>query len=260
MAEPGLSITYSDLMLEAAAFLGYGPDPDAWTTHQAAELDRYVQAGVRRFYYPQAVEGVEDGYQWSFLMPVAEIVTVADTATQDLPWDVARVLGHFHYDENEYRRSITQISEQRYRELQGRAEASDAPRFARVRHKAQAPGLSQRFEVAWWPVPDTAYTLAYRYEAYTGKLSDDNPYPLGGMKHAELVTESCLAVAEQRANDERGLHTDAYERLLKAAVQQDRRQGAGYYGHMGSFEETPVVPRHGETDRTYPITYKGSSI
>ncbi len=259
MAESGLSITYSDLLGEVAAFLGYGSDSDEWTAGQKNELDRYVQAGVRRFYYPPAVEGVEAGYEWSFLSPVSSLDTTADDAAQDLPGSLGRVLGCFHYDEDEHRVSIVQVSEARYQALFSRSEDTGPPQVARVRHKEQVVGQGQRLEVAWWPVPDAAYTLSYRYEAYSGKLSAEDPHPLGGMRHAELLVQSCLAVAEQRANDERGLHTGEFEHMLRSAVQQDRRLGARYYGRMGEPGHHTTVPRHGDTGTSYDITYNGST-
>ena len=260
MADSELAVTYDDLMLEVAAFLGYGSVAASWSADEVAEVNRYVQTGVRGFYYPSGVEGVEQGYQWSFLTPMATIATVADDRTQDLPAGLGRVLGSFYYGQAQYMHPITQVSEERLQANISRTESGGQPQIARVRHKPQTGLIGQRLEVSWWPIPDGAYTLTYQYEAYSGKLSADNPYPLGGMRHAELLTESCLAVAEQRANDERGLHTDAYERQLRAAIQQDRRLSAKVYGHMGNFETGSEVPRHGDTGGTYPMTYKGADL
>ncbi len=260
MAESELSIAYGDLLLEVAAFLGYGSSSTAWAPGQLAELDRYVQSGLRRFYYPPAMEGVEAGYPWSFLSPVATIVTVADDQAQDLPSALGRVLGGFHYEQSCHRPSIVQVGEGDYQALISRSEDTGRPRVACVRHKVQEAGAGQRLEVAWWPIPDAAYTLTFSHEAYNPKLSDDNPYPLGGMKHAELVAQSCLAVAEQKANDERGLHTEEFGRMLKAAIQQDRRLGAKHYGPMGQPASHATVPRHGDTGATYPITYDGDTL
>lgn len=262
MAESELSVAYADLLAEVAAFLGYGSDSASWSDEQRAEADRYVQAGVRRFYYPPAAEGSEAGYSWSFLSPVATLVTAAGEGVQDLPADLGRVLGQFHYDASQFRRSVVQVSEDRLQSLMSRSTTPGLPEAACVRHKAKDAPRGQRLEVAWWPVPSAAYTLTFRYEAFNGKLSADNPYPLGGMRHAELITESCLAVAEQRANDERGNHTVEFERLLAAAIQQDRRLGATHYGDMGDRPDRPAatLPRRGDTGTSYPVFYKGARI
>jgi hypothetical protein len=256
VAESALSIPYAELLVEVAAFLGYGVDSGVWTDAQLAEIDRYVQAGVRRFYYPPAMEGVEEGYQWSFLSPVATIATAVDDQAQDLPDLLGRVLGDFHFEQSEHRHSIVQVSEERYQKLVSRSDDTGYPQVARVAHKAQTAGDGQRLEVSWWPVPDAIYTLTYKYEAYAGKLSASNKYPLGGMRHAELLIASCLAIAEQRANDERGMHTEDFARMMKSAIKQDRRLGARHYGHMGNQEKREVIPRHGDTGSSYDITYK----
>ena len=49
MAESTLSISYADLMIEVGVFLGYKSDTSDWSTDQLAEVDRYIQAGVRQF-------------------------------------------------------------------------------------------------------------------------------------------------------------------------------------------------------------------
>ena len=169
-------------------------------------------------------------------------------------------LGQFHYDEAQHAPSVVQISEQAYQAHIARSESTGQPRYARVRHKPQDGLVGQRLEVSWWPIPDGAYTMTFQFEAYSGKLASDNQYPLGGMRHAELLTESCLAVAEQKANDERGQHTQTFREQLAAAVQQDRRLGAKTYGHMGANAAGSFVPRHGDTGGTYPITYKGADV
>jgi len=255
MAESTLSIALSDLLLEVAVFLGYSETPADWTTAQAAELDRYVQAGVRQFYYPPGVAGVEAGYNWSFLNPTATVATVADTATSDLPDDLGRVLGDFFYASSEHRSSIVVVSEAQYQTMRAREDSSPASRVACIRHKTQVVGTGQRLEVAWWPVPTGIYTLTYRYEAYNGKLTEANPYPLGGMKHSELLVESCLSIAEQRANDEEGLHTAAFARLLVTGVAKDRNQGARYYGHMGGGEYDGRDSR----EKSGSVSYKGET-
>ena len=258
MAESELSIKYADLLAEVAAFLGYGSAPTAWTADQRTECDRYVQGGLRRFYSPPAVQGSEPGYSWSFLSPVVTLATVSGQETQELPGDLARVLGQFHYSATDHHKSVVQAPEDVFQSYKTSSSSTGAPAAASVRHKAKDPGRGQRLEVAWWPIPDAAYTLTYKYEAYNGKLSDDNPYPLGGMRHSELLLESCLAVAEQRANDERGNHTAEFERLLVSAIEQDRRVGSTHFGHMGDRSEASTwLPRRGDTDG---VTYNGVAL
>jgi hypothetical protein len=259
VAESELSITYADLLVEVSAYLGYGSVLARLTDQQRAECDRHVQAGVRRFYYPPAVEGAERGYPWSFLSPVTTLVTVADQEEQELPGDLGRVLGQFHFDSDQHRCAVPQVSEDRFRAMKATTESSGAPRFACVRHKAKDASRGQRFEVSWWPTPDAAYTLTFRYEAYVSKLSDDNRYPLGGMRHAELLVQSCLAAAEQDSNDESTIHRRDFESLLAAAIEQDRRVGGQFFGAMGDRTGRSAELLH-RADSLGTVTYNGTEI
>jgi hypothetical protein len=324
VAESTLSISFDDLKAKVGHFIGYGSNGDNWTESQADEIIQHVQSGVRQFYYPPAAEGIEAGYDWSFLQPTTTITTIGtyDTGTlevasgtctltggtwpswaasgtltidstvysitsrdsdtvltvvgddvaagesdwslkhsgiQDLPDDVGRVMGDFFYEPDVYNRSIVLVSEARLQSYLQQSADTDKPQYAAVRYKSDSPTatVGQRMEVLWWPIPSSAYTLTYRYEAYTGELSNDVKYPLGGMRYSELVLESCLAIAEQRENDERGIHWDSFLRLLRAGIEYDRKQGARYFGHMGSEYDSTLTRE--QCQSSYDITYKGET-
>ena len=258
MAELTLSLTLTELLLAVGDFLGYGPTAVSWTSGQAAEIDRYVQAGVRQFYFPPAAEGIEAGYSWSFLKPTLTLTTTANDAAQTLPDDFGRLIGDLTYDANIHRTSVVQVSEGRLLALLQQSDDTGKPRYVAIRYIAGTTlTTGQRQEIAFWPIPDYAYVLSYRYEAYTGKLTLLLPYPLGGMRYAEVITKSCLSMAEQRANDARGVHWDQFLRSLAAAIAMDRKQGARFFGQMGGGEDV-VLPRH-QAAQTYPITYKGET-
>lgn len=257
MANSGLSTTLEELRDTVSAFLGYGPTPAA---DRLAEIDTYIRAGLNRFYYPPAVQGTEAGYSWSFLKPIGTLTTAIAAAAQDLPDALERVVGDFYYAEADHRRSVPQVSEERYRALLSRSEDAAQPQVCRVRHKLHDANKGKRMEVAWWPIPDAAYVLTYHYEANSDPLDENNRYPLGGALHAELLTQSCLAVAEQRANDERGIQTAEFERQLIPAIQRDRTLSARVFGHMGSFEVNSRRPNHGDTSDPYPLTYNGADV
>jgi hypothetical protein len=321
MTESALSIAYNDLLIEVGSFLALGANPSAFTVAQLAEVDRYVQAGVRQFYYPPAIEGVPPGHEWSFLHPTTTITTIQryttgslavvggtctitggtwptwaathgtlvindveyaitsrdsgaeltvvgddDTAAadewylshsgaQDLPDDFGRVLGNFEYDSSDQFRSVPVVSEAMVLSALSGTRDESHPTMAATRFKAQVAGSGQRNEVVWFPVPDAEYELTYRYEAYSGKLTTLNPYPLGGMRYSELITESCLAMAEQRANDRENIHTQAFRTLLVDAISRDKKQGARYFGPMSPVPASSERPRVSGVN--YPITYKG---
>jgi len=99
-------------------------------------------------------------------------------------------------------------------------------------------------------------------EADSGNLSENmRPYPLGGARFSETIMESCLAVAEQRANDEMGIHTQKFAMMLASAIAQDKKFSATYYGPMSvsDLEQGGIsVTRCFHGRKTFPVSYKGS--
>ena len=259
MAESSLSIGFVDLKQAVGHFLGYGATETQWTATQAAEIEGVVQSGVRRVYYPPAVNAETLGYEWSFLQPTTTLTVTAGVADYDLPDDLGRLSGDLHYAADQRRPPVILVSLGTLLSMRSHEERSDAPAFMATRFKASDGSTGSRQEVLLYPEPDVEYVLTYEYDAYSGKLTDEYPYPLGGMSLAELFLESCLAVAEQRVNDEVGSHTAIFQALLVDAIARDRKHGARYFGPMGHRESDSRRPWHGDTGASYPITYKGST-
>ncbi|MFA5186695.1 MAG: hypothetical protein WC551_09485 [Patescibacteria group bacterium] len=265
MAESSLSIGYTDLRQEVGGFLGYGRTIASWSAARIATIDRIVQSGVRQVYFPPAVNvsgSNEEAtvHEWSWLRPTTTLPTVADDGDYDLPDDFGRLVGKFHYAANVHRAAIYVVSVGDLLDMRAHYDQNDAPRYVAIRYKASTGVSGQRQEALFWPEPDAVYTLSYEYEAYTGVLSDTYPYPLGGMQLAELYIESCLSIAEQRPNDEIGIHTAKFQLLLAAAVYRDMQRGARNFGQMGHKERYKERICRGYTGTTYPITYHGVDL
>ena len=262
--ESGLSVGYADLCAEVGRFLGYGSTSANWSASQLAEIDGYVQSGVRRVYYPPAIQGLPQdmlGYEWSFLRPTTTLDIEDGEGDYDLPDDLGRIVGCFYYAADEHRNAIHQVSIGKLMALRASSDQSGYPYCFASRFKTEDRTTGSRQEALFYPEPDVDKTLSYEYEAYSGALSDDYPYPIGGMKLAELYIESCLAVAEIRANEEAGIHTATYQALIVDAIQRDRKRGAQYYGQMGDSSDNSTVEfRRGYTGTVYPITYNGEVI
>lgn len=262
MAESTLTLTWDDLKEEVGFFLGYGSDSTAWSTSQETEIERIVQTGYRRVLYPFAVQGVV-GHKWSFLHPSATLDTVDEDYDYDLPDDFGGMNGDFHYDADECRTSIRRIPLATLLDMRSTNDYDGYPNFFAIRFKSSDGTTGQRQEALFYPTPDAVYTLHYAYNAYQGVLSDEAPYPLGGMQMSEVYKESCLAAAEARNDDAPGVHTQQFERLLIDAVARDRDRGPVNYGRMGQ------PPEYGEErfkrgnelyGGAYRITYGGEYI
>lgn len=252
-------MTYQILAAELGAYLGYGSESASWTDSQTVEIDRYIQAGVRQFYNPPAMQGVDPGYDWTFLRPKSSITTVAGTQTYALPRSFSRLIGDLYYDPVTHRSSVAMTSIGRVLELTQGSSFQHPPRVAATQLKDAGVMLqSQDYELVLWPVPDGAYTLTYEYEAYSGRLDLIRRFPLGGDKHGETILASCLAVAEMRANDQRGIQWANFESQIVGAINKDRKVGALHYGFMGQAGESRSVPRR-EFGDNYQVSYKGDT-
>lgn len=183
-----------------------------------------------------------------------------DPANYPLPDLCHQVIGNFNYAPDDFRAPVIIISVEALLKMRAQNDRVDYPAYAAIRSQSSDRTTGQRQEILFWPRPSTSSTFYYAFEAYSGPLSDTYPYPLGGMFLSELFMESCLAVAEQRINNEVGLHTQAYQALLIDAVARDRKRGAKFYGRMGQPKQVYREFRRGDTGGTYPLTYNGALI
>ncbi len=251
MAESTLSINYEDLKNAVRRYLGYAVDDSDNDT----EVDYLVQSGIRNFYYPHAVDGVDPGFEWSFLKPTKTLVLSPSVADYDLPDDFGHLPGNLYYEMSVHLSSIVIVSLSQILSLRQQSDRQGTPRYAAIRHKETDGTTGQIQEICFWPTPLKEYTLKYSYEAYNGKLTDENPYPAGGMKHSELVKESCLAAAERESNDEIGIHDANFKKMLVTAVARDMKNGAHYFGSMaGADSDSDKFDRSNGL-----VSYKGNT-
>jgi len=258
MAESGLSLGLPDFKAEVGELIGYGRS--GWSSAQEAAIDRVVNSGIRRVYYPPAVHESVVGYEWTWLRPYTTLSMVSGTEDYDLPDDFARFIGPIHYPAAEYKEAVVIIPTSQIEEYRSGVSTTGYPRYACERWKSSTGSTGQRKEVCFWPEPDITKTMKYQYEAYQGALSATYPYPLGGMKLSELYMESCLAIVESRLNDSPGIHNRDYAALLIDAVERDKKNGAQIYGAMGQNTTESGKFRRGHTGGTYSITYKGEDV
>lgn len=258
MSESSLSIGLPELRSEVGYFLGFGRA--SWTANQLAEIDMIVQSGIRRVYFPPAVSADTLGYEWSWLRPTKTVQLEAGVGDYDLPDDFGRLIGALHYPAEEHRSSVVIVSVGKLLSMRAYGNVSDAPKYAAIRYKASDGTTGQKQEVLFYPKPNKDWELSYEYEAYGGALTDDFPYPLGGMKFGELYIESCLAIAESRITDEIGLHNQQYKELLLDAIARDRKSGARVFGQVGHVESVAMDPRRNRMNSGYVITYHGEIV
>jgi hypothetical protein len=269
VAESTLSLSFNDLEAEVGEFLGFGRgalygDP-AWTIKQQQEIAAVRKSGERQFYMTAAFPelGIEAGYEWSFLKPVATLAISSNSQTMPLPDDYAGMEGEIEISAST---TITWWSlqvvgvGQVYHQYSVSPTTTGRPLMCCEEPLKGTTGTQgQRYQLRLWPVPDQAYTLKFAYYVNPDAMTSANPYSYGGAEHSETLLESCLAKAEQRLDDAMGIHTALFKERLLASVQMDRRkkpQSLGYNGDRSDRKHRrwPHGDQHGES----LVKYKGT--
>ncbi len=224
MPESAWSLQLSQFRKAVGYYLGYGRGAiAAWTDEQLEDIDDCIDSGLRQFYSPPILPGETRVHQWTFLRPTTTLVTTASDSEQNLPDDVAGIVGDITYDADNWQRSIRSTSEEMIRRFQAGAGDMTGPPMYYCTAPVTSSGISgQRLKIIFSPTPDAAYTLSYRYVWTMPKLADDRPFPMGGPFHADTIQQSCVAVAEQRKNDQVGIEYQRFIERLTKSVSMDR--------------------------------------
>jgi hypothetical protein len=153
-------------------------------------------------------------------------------------YDLPAAFGHFEgaltYQPNLRWPPITVIGEGGLMQMrQGGSGSSGTPRYAAVRPTAvpESTSTGQRLQLLLEPAPDAAYVINYRYAILPDKLTTTNAMPYGGVAAAETLLEACLSVAEERMNDVRGVHYQAFLERLAALIAYDSRNRPDTLGY-----------------------------
>jgi hypothetical protein len=254
MTDSSLLLGYTDFQKAVGSFLGYGSDATTWTESQVTEVDDLIQSGLRQFYLP-IIPGTDQVYSWSFLKPIASLATTANTGDYNLPDDFSGLVDEkLTFAPGDYGHlPVTMIGEGQIRILRQKTEAG-RPRFASIRPKANTGAAGQKFEILFYPTPDDAYILSYRYNVQPNKISTISPYPYGGMTNSECILESCLAMAENRSDDTVGLHQAKYQERLAASIRYDQKISTPeYLGYNGD----PSIRNQETPERFRSVTVNG---
>jgi hypothetical protein len=243
VAQTNLSLTYLELAQAVGRFLGWGSGSEAgetaWTTIQQNIIDDCVKSGQRQFYTPPPVPGITDGtYRWSFLSP-AGAVTFSDGQREvPMPEDMGGLEGRLTFSGgDEFRTPIDLVNDGILRaKYAATPDAEGPPECAAVVVKKLEAG-GQRKHLFVYPEPDDDYTLEFNYYLLPEAVSGDRPYAYGGPAHAETILESCLAIAEERVNDQRGLHHAKFLERLAASVAIDKASKPQSLGRMRDSSE-----------------------
>lgn len=241
--EPSLSLRYADYMNEVSHSLSFGNDYTALAAADSARVDVHVQNGLRRFY---------SEHTWSFLEPTTTLTTVSGTGDYDAPDEFGgTIYGDmtFAADSGRYH-AILLVGEGQIIKNRQDSTSTGRPALCAVRYKSSTGSAGQRHEIMLDPIPDAVYVITYVYPALKNKLTENNPYPMGGMAHSQTIREACLASAEAGEDDEIGLYERLYRESLVRSIIRDKdistpsTMGFNRDGHHHHYRISNQVARH----------------
>jgi len=155
-----------------------------------------------------------------------------------LPDDFGALIGDLTYETRTTFPTLKQVSESKIRSLRQNTSLNqfDRPRSFAVRAKTQHTSTTAgtRWEIMFWPEPDTTYTFDYRYWVSLDEITDQGSalsYPAGA-QHGEAITSACMWVAQEYAdpqNRQFNMH-DRFIEALRASVMFDRQMHGGEFG------------------------------
>lgn len=217
-----LTISYDEILDALGRMVGWGSTYSAWSTNtmQVADATKFIKSGLRRFYFNTQV-GENPPHQWSFLTPVATLTTVNGTQAYDLPTDFVSLKTSFTMPGGTESVRLTKRTNAQILELIRDDDRSGMPEFYAIRHTGDTDPSAQ-YEVVFYPKPDAAYALKYRYLLSPPEVSTFNQYHLGGPQHSECVLEAILSSAEKLLNDTEDVHDKQFRELLVASIAIDR--------------------------------------
>ena len=184
----------------------------------------------------------------------------------DLPDDFGRILGPFTFAQADNAWYTTKVvGEARIRELRQRDHSGGGdPQFAAIRAKTFTASTGTRQEVLFWPQITSSATVTYKYRVRPNKPTstghDDvtGDYLYGGSDHSETILYSCLAEAERRLEDEKGVMWARFQECLASSVMFDSRDNtAEHLGYNGDDSDgIPVFNRNRQFLYSGQVTYK----
>lgn len=230
-------INYHQLQEEIGRYLGYGRDITSYdsSSDEYKDVESAIQSGLKQFYSPPPLA---DGglHSWSFLKPETTLSFDVDNTSGNymLPDDFGGFASDMTYEPTVSLDTIKLVGEQEIRKLRQTKPLKGLAKYVAVVPIASDGQSRQGLSANFWPIPDRAAILSYCYYVQPGEIGEDNPFPYGNDAHSETILESCLAVAELRLNDEKGIHHNTFMERLAASIQYDRKtSGINYFGYNG---------------------------
>jgi hypothetical protein len=148
--------------------------------------------------------------------------TVLNTgADYEMPEDFGGLDGPITFASDSWSSTVEITTETNIRRARQRLSGDGRPQLAALRPQIHDGKFTQRYDLLLWPTPDGKYTLEYRQIVVLPEIDEANPFPPGGAVYGELYLSACLALAQERIDDKRGLRWQEFQERLAAMIEVD---------------------------------------
>jgi hypothetical protein len=127
---------------------------------------------------------------------------------------------------------LDERSEQEIIELRGYGEYNAYPEVYTVRAGKYDPQGGQRYEVLFWPTPNSDHVLYYSYYYMPPMMSNATDVPMGGAELSEAILAACLATAETEDDEAVGVQSQVFQSELAKAVALDKKREPRQLGYV----------------------------
>lgn len=230
---------YHWLRKEVAAAMPDFPKDASLLDHiQRSIIDSVIEGGLYRFYYPppgeftiaNATEAQKERlrrapHQWSFLQGFDQITMISGQSEYSLPSDFANFLGEPTTARGDGTGRLSIAQESHLRQLIESDASTGAPRYVAKRHVSGKGKSKSATKLLVYPIPTSAEVITVQYGVVPPRMSDENPWPLCGVEHAQTILACCLAVMEERQGGESAVYRSKMAETLASSITIDMESG-----------------------------------
>jgi len=207
----------------------------------AKYLGTYGSSGPSGVNLTDAKDIVNDAYtkfitarDWSFMKPSDILLTLTNQYIYELPETFSAMLTNFQFGVDRAYPDIEEVSVDKLISLRAINTYTRWPDVYAVRPQPHSNTVGQRWEVLFYPTPDTTYTLHYRYRVMANKLEGANDFPVGGVENAQLIRQMCIAEAELSKDKTVGPQQSMAQNMLSSAILEDSKRNPHTLGYNGN--------------------------
>lgn len=237
-----LNLSYQNLYDEVSWFLGYTARGTSPTGDNLTSCKAFVDSGIRNFLYPIDERGRP--HEWEFLRFYWEFATVPGQWKYALPIDFSEFCSDLKFDSTNINPPVQKRNAEQIIDMKSGNITTGYPLFFAIQPIKYDPEVGTKYELWVYPTPDQAYNLSGFYRADPIQLSATTDIIIGGVRMAEAILESCLAVAEHREDDmSTNHHTQMAQMLIQKLIKYDKITSTGKIGNLGRGDIEWPMPR-----------------